>query len=283
MMMTIELWLALLPWFICLFVIFKFRYLTFFLINIANRMNEILKEAGMTPPTPAPASVAVSNLETKRERLLCVVASGQSKLFLGKDYSIDVVKKWNEKNVNLAFQIYETKFSSLVSENIMDNILDLTSKGLSYVAPVDSSQQLSVDLKKDFIVNSELRKVTGWVAYNFGPALAILSGGLITAKHLEWEKIFPNYIVKEKRDGGQNRGHYVDWEGDAGDFTCSSPSQTDRKNNTAEETPRTSCVREEIGRVESAKQKEETGEAGGNGDRDSPGLSDRVSAAVTIY
>ena len=278
----VELWLTLLPWFVCLFVIFRFRYLIFFLLNIANRMNEILKESGIEPPAPtasAPASApAQQTVEEKRERLLCVVASGQSKVFLGKDVTLDTVKKWNEKQVNLAFQIYETKFSSLVSENIINSFLDLSSKGLSYVAPVDSTQQLSDDLKKDFIVNSELRKVTGWVAYNFGPALAILSGGLITAKHLEWEKIFPNYIVKEKKDGGQNRGHYVDWEGDAGDFTCSSPSQTDRKNNTAEETPRTSCVREEIGRVESAKQKEETGEAGGNGDRDSPGLSDRVSA-----
>ena len=257
MMMTIELWLALLPWFVGLFVIFKFRYLTFFLINIANRMNEILKEAGMTP-TPAPAAATASAAETKRERLLCVVASGQSKLFLGKDYSIDVVKKWNEKNVNLAFQIYETKFSSLVSENIMDNILDLTSKGLSYVAPIDSPQQLSDDLKRDFILGNELRKVTGWAAYKFGPALAILSTGMITAKHIDWKKIVPNYIGNQKDGGPECRyDSELDWGGD----------QTDRKDNDAEKgkTSWESCSREEISRVESAKETTEEAAADGDG------------------
>ena len=188
-------------------------------------MNEILKEANIAPPTaspnksPAPAA-APSDTEIKRERLLCVVAGGQSQAFLGKNFTIDDVQKWNEKQVDRVFNIYESRFSALISENIMNSFLDLMSKGLSYTMPLDSVTQLSNDLKSDFVLNTELRKVTGWVAYSFGPMLALFSAGLITAKHVDWKKIFPKYI-----DNG----------GDDGTTTGSNGTASDRENYFTEE------------------------------------------------
>ena len=164
-------------------------------------MNEILKEANIqappqktAPTAPTAPAAAPSDTEIKRERLLCVVAGGQSQAFLGKNFTIDTVHNWNEKQVNRVFNVYESRFSALISENIMNSFLDLMSKGLSYTMPLDSAAELSNDLKSDFVLNTELRKVTGRVAYSFGPMLALFAAGLITAKHVDWKKIFPKYI-----------------------------------------------------------------------------------------
>ena len=230
-------------------------------------MNEILKEANISPPeaptkspTAAPAAPAPTDTEIKRERLLCVVAGGQSKAFLGKDFTIDTVQKWNEKQVDRAFKIYESQFSALISENIMNSFLDLMSKGLSYTMPLDSVEQLSDDLKSDFVLNTELRKVTGRVAYSFGPMLALFSAGLITAKHVDWKKIFPKYID----NGG-------DTTGDDGTTTGGDGTSSDRENYFTEEREESgaSCGRKTLGSVQPGTEiKEGTGGRGGSRTRE---------------
>ena len=185
-------------------------------------MENILKDAGVTT---APAGSEPSLVETKRQRIRNLVAAGQSKLFFGKDNTLDMVDKATEAQINKYFEVYESKYSSLVSDSLLEKILDLTGKGVSYVAPIDDSQELSNDYKSDFVLTNELKKVTGQLAYTFGPVLAAISASLITAKHVKWgelrEKInFPSNIVED---------------GDADDTTGEPARDTedDRKDNSS--------------------------------------------------
>ena len=253
---------------VVLLVIIRFRYLFFFLWNIASSMNEILKEAGIpapeAPKAPKPQQQVqpqvLDQVEAKRQRLTCIVAGGQSKVFLGADYPIATVEKWSDKQVNYAFQKYESRLSSLISENIMNSFLDLMSKGLGYVVPLDSHQQLSDDFKGDFILNTELRKVTGRAAYTFGPALALLSVGLITAKHVDWKKILPKYI-----GNGGDRGEDSDPFGATEDYFAEEREES------------RACGRgKAVSRMEPPEQIKESGGGGADAGAGTDGLAELV-------
>ena len=200
---------ALLPWVI--FVI-KFRNVFNFLLVIENTMasmDNILKESGKV------VSEKSAPVESKRQRIRNIVAAGQSKLFFGKEYTLVSIDKASEKQINELFEVYESKYSTLVSDSLLEKFLDLTGKGISYVAPIDDSQELSNDYKTDFVLTNELKKVTGQLAYTFGPALALMSVGLITAKHIKWddlrEKInfLDNNYIKENNGISSESGDSV--------------------------------------------------------------------------
>ena len=198
--------LTLLPW---ILLAYKFHNIFCFLVRIENtmsNMNTILKDAGVTSQLPQPAQ---SEVETKRQRLLNIVAAGQCKLFFGKEHTLASIEKATEVQINKLFEIYESKYSALVSSNILDRFLELMGRGIGRVAPIDNSQDLSEDYKSDFIIKSELQKVTGRIAYMWGPLLATFSAGLITAKHIDWKELrekinFPSNITTE--DGDCNAG-----------------------------------------------------------------------------
>ena len=194
---------VLLPWIVLSFWVFKFRNIFYFLIRIENTMasmDTILKDAGVVDP-----QVPIKNpqVEAKRQRIRNIVAAGQCEKFFGKKHTLAFVDKADEAVINKMFEIYESKYSSLVSDSILERFLDLTGKGVSYVAPIDDSRELSDDYKADFVITNELKRVTGQLAYMFGPVLALVSGGLITAKHIKWDELrekinFPmNNIVEE--------------------------------------------------------------------------------------
>ncbi len=178
--LALALALALASWIV---FVYKFRHLLLFLLRInkmAENVNDVLNEAGLT--------VEQDPIESKRQKLLCLVASGQCKEFLGKFYTQETIEKMKPEHVKKYYAIYETAFNARVSENIVKNIVSLASKGMGYLLPIDSTSELSDDLNNDFLVNSELKKFGGILAYTYGPLLAAVSASLITAKHVDMNK-----------------------------------------------------------------------------------------------
>ena len=219
--LALALALTLAPWIV---FVYKFRHLLLFLLRInkmAENVNDVLNEAGLT----SHASVEQDPVESKRQKLLCLVASGQCKEFLGKFYTQETIEKMKPEHVKKYYAIYETAFNARVSENIVKNIVSLASKGMGYLLPIDSTSELSDDLNNDFLVNSELKKFGGILAYTYGPLLAAVSASLITAKHVDMNKNkLPNNIEDDRtnfiRDSGGNcvssedRENYISKEGE---------------------------------------------------------------------
>ena len=60
---------------------------------------------------PAQAIAAQVQSDTKRQKLLKCVLTGNSKLYLGKVYTEDQLKKLNDEEVEKLFNNYEAKLS----------------------------------------------------------------------------------------------------------------------------------------------------------------------------
>ena len=123
-----------------------------------------------------------------RERLLCIIASGQSKVFLGRNFTLDYIEKASDKEIEKYYKIYESTYSSLVSDNIVNGILIGFSKLVSLVLPVHDVNKLSDDLNNNFLVTSQFKQFTGKLAYSYGPILALTSGSFTILNNINFAK-----------------------------------------------------------------------------------------------
>ena len=71
-----------------------------------------------------------------------------------------------------------------ITDHLSDNILNLYSKTCSYFLKIDDEQALNNELKKDPIIRLELEKWGGYLSFQLGPALSLISGSLITFSHV---------------------------------------------------------------------------------------------------
>ena len=169
----------------CAVIIFSYfyiaKYIPFLLKRmIKNELDTFLKE------------LEVPTEDNKyRTKLHCIVASGDSKSFLGKSYSLKDIDDMTDTEVERQFMIYQAAYCGRISDNLIETFLSCVSKAASYLIPIDNSKQLNTDLHSDYIITSELKNITGMIAYTLGPYLALVNTGLIIGQHVEINKKTP--------------------------------------------------------------------------------------------
>ena len=67
--------------------------------------------------------------DTKRQKLLECVLTGNSKLYLGKVYTEEKIKELNEEEVEKLFNNYEAKFSGQMVKSLGCSIINMYSMG----------------------------------------------------------------------------------------------------------------------------------------------------------
>ena len=126
--------------------------------------------------------------DTKRQKLLKCVLTGNSKLYLGKVYTEDQLTKFNEKQVEKLFNNYEAKLSGQMVHSLGCSIINMYSMGACAVLGITNQDAwLSEDLENDPFLNSALQRFTCELYYRFGSFLAPLSVGIITSRHYLYE------------------------------------------------------------------------------------------------
>ena len=118
--------------------------------------------------------------DTKRQKLLECVLTGNSKLYLGKVYTEDQLKKLSEEEVEKLFNNYEAKLSGQMVKSLGCSIINMYSMGAC--AALSNQDALSEDLENDPYLNSALQRFTYELYYRFGSFLAPLSNGIITSR-----------------------------------------------------------------------------------------------------
>ena len=183
-----------------LIIIYVIKCIYNIYMDFKNEINDVLTDAGIIEPTDKKKPsrgrpkkqkaepIVDDKCEQYRSKLGCIVASGQSNAFLGKTFTLHDINNMSELDINKYYKLYESTYSTLVSDNIVDGFLNSSSKICSWVLPVDDANKLASDLRDNFLVTTELKKLTGNLAYSFGPFLALMSGGLTIAKHIEIAK-----------------------------------------------------------------------------------------------
>ena len=121
--------------------------------------------------------------DTKCQKLLECVLTGNSKLYLGKVYTEEKIKELNEEEVEKLFNNYEAKLSGQMVKSLGKSIINMYSMGACSVLGITNQDALSEDLENDPFLNSALQRFTCQLYYRFGSFLAPLSVGIITSRH----------------------------------------------------------------------------------------------------
>ena len=121
--------------------------------------------------------------DTKRQKLLECILTGNSKLYLSKVYTEEQLTKLNEEEVEKLFNNYEAKLSGQMVKSLGKSIINMYSMGACSVLEITNQDALREDLENDPFLNSALQRFTCELYYSFGSFLFPLSVGIITSRH----------------------------------------------------------------------------------------------------
>ena len=121
--------------------------------------------------------------DTKHQKLLECVLTGNSKLYLGKVYTDDQLAKLSEEEVEKLFNNYEAKLSGQMVKSLGKSIINMYSMAACAALGINNQEALSEDLENYPFLNSALQRFTCKLYYRFGSFLAPLSIGIIMSRH----------------------------------------------------------------------------------------------------
>ena len=129
--------------------------LIFYMCSRVKRYLPILKMAeerignlGYDPPQS----------DTKCQKLLECILTGNSKMYLGKVYTEDQLAKLSEEEVEKLFNNYEAKLSGKMVKFLGHSIINMYSMGACSVLGIRNREALSEDLENDPFLNSALQR-----------------------------------------------------------------------------------------------------------------------------
>ena len=124
-----------------------------------------------------------NDVRDKRERLVACVLSGNSKMYLGKEYTEEQINKMDCNDVNTLLNRYESVLSAQMTKSLGKSVINLYSNIACSVLGIDNQQELSTDLESDPFLGAAMQRFTCDLYYRFGAVLAPVSVCLITGKH----------------------------------------------------------------------------------------------------
>ena len=124
-----------------------------------------------------------NDVRDKRERLVACVLSGNSKMYLGKEYTEEQINEMDCNSINTLLNRYESVLSTQMTKSLGKSIINLYSNIACSVLGVGGQQDLSDDLECDPFLNTAMQRFTCDLYYRFGALLAPVSVGIITGKH----------------------------------------------------------------------------------------------------
>ena len=94
-----------------------------------------------------------NEIKDKRERLVDCVLSGNSKMYLGKEYTEEQINKMDCNDVNTLLNKYESVLSAQMTKSLGKSVINLYSNLACSVLGVGNQQELSTDLECDPFLN----------------------------------------------------------------------------------------------------------------------------------
>ena len=104
--------------------------------------------------------VEENDVRDKRERLVACVLSGNSKMYLGKEFTEQQINEMDCTNVNTLLNRYESVISAQMTKLLGKRVINLYSNIACSVLGVGNQQELSTELESDPFVNTALQRFT---------------------------------------------------------------------------------------------------------------------------
>ena len=121
-----------------------------------------------------------NDVRDKRERLAACVLSGNSKMYLRKEYTEEQIDKMGCNDVNTLLNRYESVLSAQMTKSLGKSVINLYSNLTCSVLGVGNQQDLSAYLECYPFLNTAMQRFTCDLYYRFGALLAPVSVGIIT-------------------------------------------------------------------------------------------------------
>ena len=127
--------------------------------------------------------VEENDVRDKRERLITCVLSGNSKQYLGKEYTKQQINEMDSNDILTLSSQYESVLSAQMTKSLGKSVRNLYSNVTCSVLGIGNQQDLSDDLECDPFLNTALQRFTCDLYYHYGAFLAPVSVSIITGKH----------------------------------------------------------------------------------------------------
>ena len=124
-----------------------------------------------------------NDVRDKRERLVACVLSGNSRVYLGKEYTEQQINEMDCNSVNTLLNRYESILSAQITKSLGKSVINLYSNIACSVLGMGNQHGLSDDLECDSFLNTAMQRFTCDLYYRFGAILSPVSVGIITGKH----------------------------------------------------------------------------------------------------
>ena len=98
-----------------------------------------------------------NEIKDTRERLVACVLSGNSKMYLGKEYTEEQINKMDCNDVNTLLNRYESVLSARMTKSLGKSVINLYSNLACSVLGVGNQQDLSTDLECELFLNTALQ------------------------------------------------------------------------------------------------------------------------------
>ena len=119
--------------------------------------------------------VEVNDVRDKKERPVACVLSGNSKTYLGNEYTEQQINEMDCNNINTLLNRYESVLSAQMTKSLGKSVINLYSNIACSVLSVGNQQDLSDDLECDRFLNTAMQRFTCDLYYRFGALLAPVS------------------------------------------------------------------------------------------------------------
>ena len=145
-------------------------------------------------------------LQAYKERLIAVAASGNAKLYLGKNITTSDIENLEDKEVMKLYSRYETYIGSVMTKSLKSAICGAYTTLMSVLVPSVSKgryiliegERLSESLIENPVINLTLSTYTCKLYHNYGHYLAPLTAGLLTSGHVKEAPLQAKPEVPEK-------------------------------------------------------------------------------------
>ena len=101
-----------------------------------------------------------NDVRDKRERLVACVLSGNSKTYLGKEYTEQQINEMNSNNINVLSNGYESVLSAQMTKSLGKSVINLYSNVACSMLGIGNQQDLSNDLECDPFLNTAMQRFT---------------------------------------------------------------------------------------------------------------------------
>jgi len=120
-----------------------------------------------------------------KHQLEILIASGKCKDFIGKNITYQELDIMKPEQIIKSFKIYEAARSARINDSISDTFVKCYSKLCNNIIPIQDENKLYNELKNDYLIMTELNKWIGYLSYQLGGVMTLISTGVITFSNIK--------------------------------------------------------------------------------------------------